>query len=379
MWLSELQLTDFRNYQSAAITLNPGPNLLYGANGEGKTNLVEAIQFSSNLKSHRVSGYQNLIRQGQPSAQLAVRGNHAQRELLVGIEISAKTQNRYFVNGNQVRKPAEVLGLIGAVMFAPEDLDLIRRDPIDRRNFLDGALAQLKPRISGVQSDYERVLKQRNALLKSARQTKNPDLSTLDIWDDQLVALGVEIILGRLELITAIGPLLSDFYSKLSNAEEEIKLTLVSAIGDDDDLSELPGDRDVLTTMFRDQLMQNRSRELERGLTLVGPHRDELLIQKNQLTARSHASQGEAWSLALGLKLALASMIRETSNLGDPVLLLDDVFAVLDTGRRQRLLEFVLPYEQVIITAADRQMAPIIQWAQVFEVLGGEVTAEDQL
>lgn len=379
MWLSELQLTDFRNYQSAAITLNPGPNLLYGANGEGKTNLVEAIQFSSNLKSHRVSGYQNLIRQGQPSAQLAVRGNHAQRELLVGIEISAKTQNRYFVNGNQVRKPAEVLGLIGAVMFAPEDLDLIRRDPIDRRNFLDGALAQLKPRISGVQSDYERVLKQRNALLKSARQTKNPDLSTLDIWDDQLVALGVEIILGRLELITAIGPLLSDFYSKLSSAEEEIKLTLVSAIGDDDDLSELPGDGAVLTTMFRDQLMQNRSRELERGLTLVGPHRDELLIQKNQLTARSHASQGEAWSLALGLKLALASMIRETSNLGDPVLLLDDVFAVLDTGRRQRLLEFVLPYEQVIITAADRQMAPIIQWAQVFEVLGGEVTAEDQL
>ncbi len=379
MWLSELQLTDFRNYQSAAITLKPGPNLLYGANGEGKTNLVEAIQFSSNLKSHRVSGYQNLIRQGQPSAQLVVRGNHAQRELLVGIEISAKTQNRYFVNGNQMRKPAEVLGLIGAVMFAPEDLDLIRRDPIDRRNFLDGALAQLKPRISGVQSDYERVLKQRNALLKSARQTKNPDLSTLDIWDDQLVALGVEIILGRLELITAIGPLLSDFYSKLSSAEEEIKLTLVSAIGDDDDLSELPGDREVLTTMFRDQLMQNRNRELERGLTLVGPHRDELLIQKNQLTARSHASQGEAWSLALGLKLALASMIRETSNLGDPVLLLDDVFAVLDTGRRQRLLEFVLPYEQVIITAADRQMAPIIQWAQVFEVLGGEVTAEDQL
>jgi DNA replication and repair protein RecF len=379
LWLSELQLTDFRNYQSAAITLKPGPNLLYGANGEGKTNLVEAIQFSSNLKSHRVSGYQNLIRQGQPSAQVVVSGNHAQRELLVGIEISAKTQNRYFVNGNQMRKPAEVLGLIGAVMFAPEDLDLIRRDPIDRRNFLDGALAQLKPRISGVQSDYERVLKQRNALLKSARQTKNPDLSTLDIWDDQLVALGVEIILGRLELITAIGPLLSDFYSKLSSAEEEIKLTLVSAIGDDDDLSELPGDGEVLTTMFRDQLMQNRNRELERGLTLVGPHRDELLIQKNQLTARSHASQGEAWSLALGLKLALASMIRETSNLGDPVLLLDDVFAVLDTGRRQRLLEFVLPYEQVIITAADRQMAPIIQWAQVFEVLGGEVTAEDQL
>jgi DNA replication and repair protein RecF len=272
-----------------------------------------------------------------------------------------------------------VVGLIGTVIFAPEDLDLIRRDPSDRRKFLDEALVQLKPRLSGVQSDYERVLKQRNALLKSARQTKNPDLSTLDIWDDQLVSLGVEIILSRLELISALGPLLSDFYAKLSRAGEEIKLTLVSAIGDDENLSELPGDRELLSTMFYDQLAQHRPRELERGLTLVGPHRDELLIQKNQLVARSHASQGEAWSLALGLKLALASMIREASNLGDPVLLLDDVFAVLDAGRRQRLLEFVLPYEQVIVTAADMDMAPKIEWAQVFGVLGGEVVAEDQV
>ena len=359
------------------MALSNGAVLFHGPNGEGKTNLVEAIHFASTLRSHRVSGYQNLIRQQQPSSQLAVKGNHGGRELLVGIEISSKSQNRYFVNGNQVRKPAEVLGLIGTVIFAPEDLDLIRRDPADRRNFLDEAVVQLKPRLSGVQSDYERVLKQRNALLKSAKQIKNPDLSTLDIWDDQLVALGVEIILSRLELISALGPLLSDFYEKLSGAKEQIKLTLVSAVGDDDDLSELPGDRALLSTMFYDQLSQNRARELERGLTLVGPHRDELLIQKNQLVARSHASQGEAWSLALGLKLSLASMIRDASNLGDPVLLLDDVFAVLDSGRRQRLLEFVLPYEQVIVTAADREMAPKIEWAQVFSVLGGEVVEEN--
>jgi DNA replication and repair protein RecF len=379
LWLSSLQLTNFRNYASAQVSLKQGAILFHGPNGEGKTNLVEAMHFASTLRSHRVSGYQNLIQKNQAAAQLAVTGNHNERELLVGIEIAAQSQNRYFVNGNQVRKSADVVGLIGTVIFAPEDLDLIRRDPSDRRNFLDEALVQLKPRLSGVQSDYERVLKQRNALLKSARQTKNPDLSTLDIWDDQLVSLGVEIILSRLELISALGPLLSDFYAKLSGANEEIRLTLVSAIGDDDDLSELPGDRELLSTMFYDQLSQHRPRELERGLTLVGPHRDELLIQKNELVARSHASQGEAWSLALGLKLALASMIKEASNLGDPVLLLDDVFAVLDSGRRQRLLEFVLPYEQVIVTAADRDMAPKIQWAQVFSVSGGDVVAENQV
>lgn len=379
MWLSSLQLSNFRNYKSIALELRPGANLLHGPNGEGKTNLVEAIHFASTLRSHRVSGYQNLIAQGEASSQIAVRGNHQGRELLVGVEIASKTQNRFFVNGNQVRKPTEILGLIGTVSFSPEDLDLIRRDPADRRNFLDGALVQLKPRLSGVQSDYERVLKQRNALLRSARLTKNPDLTTLDIWDDQLVSLGVEIILSRLDLISQLTPLLSDFYARLSNAQEQLKLTLVSAIGDDDDLSELPGDRALLSSMFYDQLAQNRVRELERGLTLVGPHRDELLIQKDQLVARTHASQGEAWSLALGLKLALASLIRETSDLGDPVLLLDDVFAVLDVGRRQRLLEFVLPYEQVIVTAADRDMAPKLKWSEVFEVLGGDVVAEDQV
>lgn len=379
MWLSSLQLTNFRNYADVSVSLRAGPILFHGPNGEGKTNLIEAMHFASNLSSHRVSGYQNLIQKDKLTTQLAVTGNHAGRELLVGLELSAKSQNRYFVNGNQIRKTADVIGLIGSVIFAPEDLDLIRRDPSDRRQFLDSSVVQLRPRLAGVQTDYERVLKQRNALLKSAKQTKTPDLSTLDIWDDQLVSLGVEIILSRLELLALIGPLLSDFYDKLSGAREEIKLTLVSAIGDDDDLSELPGDRELLASMFHDQLSQQRTRELERGLTLVGPHRDELLIQKNQLVARNHASQGEAWSLALGLKLALASLLRDASNLGDPVLLLDDVFAVLDTGRRQRLLEFVLPYEQVIVTAADREMAPKIEWAQVFRVSGGEVTEENQV
>jgi DNA replication and repair protein RecF len=347
--------------------------LLHGPNGEGKTNLVEAIHFASTLQSHRVAGYQNLISKGAETSQISARANNSQRELLVGVEISSKTPNRYFVNGNQVRKPADVLGLLGTVIFAPEDLDIVRRDPSDRRNFMDQALFALKPRLSGVKTDYDRVLKQRNALLKSAKNSKNPDLSTLDIWDEQLVALGVEIILQRLALLDTLGPLLSDFYEKLSDSTDEITLTLVSAIGDDDSLATLPSTRDELTAMFLQKLSDNRSKELERGLTLVGPHRDELLITKDGLVARSHASQGEAWSLALGLKLALAKLIRESSNIGDPILLLDDVFAVLDVGRRARLLEFVVNYEQVVVTAADKDMAPRLDWAQTLEVSGGEI------
>jgi DNA replication and repair protein RecF len=377
LWLSSIQLLSFRNYANLEVSLSPGITLLHGPNGEGKTNLIEAIYFASTLQSHRVAGYQNLISKGQEISQLSVKGAHAARELLVGLEISAKAANRYFVNGNQVRKSSDVLGLIGTVIFAPEDLDLVRRDPADRRGFMDQALFQLKPRLSGVKSDYDRVLKQRNALLKSAKTVKNADLSTLDIWDDQLVSLGVEIILQRLELIERLGPLLSDFYRKLSGADEEIKLSLVSAIDDDDEFTDLPNNREELSSLFYERLAETRNRELDRGITLVGPHRDELLIQKDGLVARSHASQGEAWSLALGLKLSLATLIRENSNLGDPVLLLDDVFAVLDVGRRQRLLEFVLGYEQVIVTAADQGMAPKIDWAAIYKVQGGVLSLEN--
>jgi len=377
LWLSSIQLLGFRNYSDLELTLSPGLTLLHGPNGEGKTNLIEAVHFASTLQSHRVAGYQNLISRGLEASQVSVKGVHAGRDLLVGLEISSKNANRYFVNGNQVRKSSDLLGLIGTVIFAPEDLDLVRRDPSDRRDFMDRALFQLKPRLAGVKSDYDRVLKQRNALLKSARAVKNPDLSTLDIWDDQLVALGVEIILQRLELIEKLGPLLSDFYQKLSSANEDIQLSLVSAIEEDDQYGELPNSREELSTLFYERLAETRSKELERGITLVGPHRDELLIQKDGLVARSHSSQGEAWSLALGLKLSLATLIRENSNLGDPILLLDDVFAVLDVGRRARLLEFVLGYEQVIVTAADRAMAPVIGWAAVYMVDQGVLTLEN--
>ncbi len=377
MWLRSLQLTGYRNYEQLSAEFPAGPVLIIGENGEGKTNLVEAIGYLSTLESHRVSGYQALIQKHQGSSQLSAKVSHQGRDLMVGIELNKDSPNRFFLNGSQRKKTSEILGLIRTVTFAPEDLDLIRRDPSDRRAFMDSSLVQLKPRIAGVKSDYDRVLKQRNALLKSARSVKNPDLGTLDIWDDQLVALGTELTIERLNLVAQLEPLIKDFYAKLSASKEEVRLRLVSAVGaeEGENFADIESDAKAYSNDFYQRLETLRDREIERGITLAGPHRDELVIEKAGLLAKSHASQGEAWSLALGLKLALGSVSRKNSDLGDPILLLDDVFAVLDKGRRQRLLEFVTDYEQVFITAADQAMAPQLDWAAELSVSKGVLGA----
>ena len=377
MWLRSLQLTSYRNYEQLSAEFPAGPVLIIGENGEGKTNLVEAIGYLSTLESHRVSGYQALIQKHQGSSQLSAKVSHQGRDLMVGIELNKDSPNRFFLNGSQRKKTSEILGLIRTVTFAPEDLDLIRRDPSDRRAFMDSSLVQLKPRLAGVKSDYDRVLKQRNALLKSARSVKNPDLGTLDIWDDQLVALGTELTIERLNLVAQLEPLIKDFYAKLSASKEEVRLRLVSAVGaeEGENFADIESDAKAYSNDFYQRLETLRDREIERGITLAGPHRDELVIEKAGLLAKSHASQGEAWSLALGLKLALGSVSRKNSDLGDPILLLDDVFAVLDKGRRQRLLEFVTDYEQVFITAADQAMAPQLDWAAELSVSKGVLGA----
>jgi DNA replication and repair protein RecF len=377
LWLESLQLSNYRNYEQLSANFVAGPILVFGENGEGKTNLIEAVSYISSLESHRVAGYQSLIRQNQPSAQLSAKVNHNSRQMLVGIELGRDASNRYFLNGSVRKKTSEILGLVRTVSFAPEDLDLIRRDPTDRRKFLDSSLMQLKPRLAGVKTDYDRVLKQRNALLKSARGLKNPDLSTLDIWNEQLVTLGTEIASERLKLVTALAPLLQDFYAVLSDARDEIRLRLVSEVGGDDNekWADIEPDAQKYSQLFFERLESLQRKEIERGITLVGPHRDELLINKDGLLAKTHASQGEAWSLALGLKLALGDVSRKTSDNGDPILLLDDVFAVLDKGRRERLVEFVTDYEQVIITAADETMAPELSWSNKMHVISGDVIA----
>jgi DNA replication and repair protein RecF len=379
LWISSVNLENFRNYAHLELPLKPGITLFHGENGEGKTNLIEAIGFLSTLSSHRVSGYQSLIAKDAETSQFSIRLNHEKRELLIAAEINRTGANRYFINGNQKRRTSEMVGTLKTVVFAPEDLDIVRRDPQDRRAFLDAAMTQLKPRLAGVKSNYDRVLKQRNALLKSAKQTKNPDLSTLDIWDDQLVAFGTDLILSRVALVAQLEPLLNNFYAELSAKTEPATLRVESSItGEDSDgaMADLksctPND---LKGLFRDQLQALRAIEIERGITLVGPHRDELKIELADLPARSHASQGEAWSLALGIKLAQAELIRQDSLQGDPVLILDDVYSVLDAGRRSRLTAFVAKNEQVLITSADLSVAPELQWAAVHEVLAGEIIA----
>lgn len=377
MWISSIQLENFRNYRQLSLDLEPGINLLIGENGAGKTNLVEACVYLSTSDSHRVTGYGALIRSESQTSQISLKAKSNAREISVAAELNRDKPNRYFLNSHQVKRTSDLAGVSKVVVFAPEDLDLVRRDPQDRRRFLDESMIQLKPRLAGVKSDYERVLKQKAALLKSARQVSNPDLTTLDIWDDQLVALGSEIIFQRQELISKIFPLLQDFYQDLSGKPESIELVMRTSVAggeEEEDFDALGnwGKQEIIDSFYQ-RLQELRSRELERGVSLVGPHRDELSILKSGLLARNHASQGEAWSLALGLKLAMAQLLREDSPSGDPVLILDDVFAVLDAGRRQRLVEFVINNEQVLITSADADAVPELMVAKRLEISGGEV------
>ena len=377
MWISSLQLENFRNYRQLSVSFEPGINLLIGENGAGKTNLVEACVYLSTLESHRVSGYTALIGSEGASSQLSLKAKNNGREISVAAELNKDKPNRYFLNSHQVKRTSDLVGVSKVVVFAPEDLDLVRRDPQDRRKFLDESMIQLKPRLAGVKADYERVLKQKAALLKSARQVSSPDLTTLDIWDDQLVALGTEIIFHRQELISIIFPLLQDFYHQLSGQPETLELLLKTSVAGGEEEEEFQSlsswDKQEIQDAFYQRLAELRPRELERGVSLVGPHRDELTILKSGLLARNHASQGEAWSLALGLKLAMAQLLRSDSQSGDPVLILDDVFAVLDAGRRQRLVEFVINNEQVLITSADLEAVPDLLVAKRLEVVGGEV------
>ncbi|NCV37305.1 MAG: DNA replication and repair protein RecF, partial [Actinobacteria bacterium] len=238
MWVSELQLASFRNYQSLQTKFSEGRNLIYGPNGEGKTNLVEAIGYLSSL------------------AQLSATVKSGDRELAVGVEINTSSANKFFINGSPRQRASEILGNLAAVVFAPEDLDVVRRDPADRRGFLDQTAALLKPRIGQLRLDYDRVLKQRNALLKSSRGVKNPDLSTLDIWDDQLVELGSQITQARFELLGLLGPTLQSFYSELSGSTETIELQLVS-LSAQDDLAEI--DKDHIASQLRENLQRNRA------------------------------------------------------------------------------------------------------------------------
>lgn len=382
MIVTHLNLSDYRNYAVADVGLAPGANLFIGRNGQGKTNLVEALGYLSTLGSHRVSNDQALIRAGKDAAIIRARLQHSGRELLAEVQINRSGANRAQINRSQI-KPRELPRYFSSVLFAPEDLGIVRGDPSARRRFIDQLLVLHTPRLAGVMSDYERTLKQRNSLLKSARSSglKQNQLTTLEIWDDRLVVFGSEIIDERVRLVEALSQPIRDAYASVVGDDHGPSLTpLLSITGVDAEdtgttAPEAPAGASDLSTadQFRAALAARRKSEVERGLTLVGPHRDDILFELNSLPVKGYASHGESWSFALALKLASAELLRRDSNLGDPVLILDDVFAELDSHRRARLASAVSTFEQVLITAAVLEDVPAALAAHTVRIEAGQI------
>jgi DNA replication and repair protein RecF len=370
--VTHLSLTDFRNYRTAEVPFAAGANLFVGRNGQGKTNLVESLGYLSTLGSHRVSSDQAMIRKDADAAIVRARIQHEGRELLVEVQLNRSTPTRAQVNRSAI-KPRELPRYFSSVLVAPEDLALVRGEPGIRRRFLDQLLIQRNPRFSAVIADYERVLKQRNTLLKSARasRVREDQLGTLEIWDDRLVQLGSELMDARLDLVGRLSdPLVAAYRSVAGDDHHPRLLPQLTVYGAHVDEEEGATEEDVTGSAgvatpeaFRRALAAVRRKELDRGLTLVGPHRDDVLFELNALPAKGYASHGESWSFALALKLASAELLRQESTTGDPVLILDDVFAELDQARRRMLATAVAGYEQVLITAA------------VYDDVPGELTA----
>ncbi|NRQ34318.1 DNA replication/repair protein RecF [Nonomuraea sp. NN258] len=409
MHVAHLSLTDFRSYASVELGLEPGVTAFVGPNGQGKTNLVEALGYVATHASHRVANDAPLVRQGAARAIVRCAVQRDDRRALIELEINPGRANRARLNRSPVSRPRDVIGLLRTVLFAPEDLALSKGDPSERRRFLDDLLVARAPRFAGVRADYDRVLKQRGALLRTAAQARRGSrgsrsarradsdsafaaagagdvLSTLEVWDAHLARHGAELLRARLDLIDALRPLVAGAYAALAPTSAPATLAYRSTLstGDDSAEDEVPGERGssdthtlstdlgkTLEERLRERLLEVRQAELERGVTLVGPHRDDLILGLGDLPARGYASHGESWSFALALRLAAYDLLRADG--GDPVLILDDVFAELDSQRRRRLAEIVAPAEQVLITAAVPDDVPKELVGARFDVAEGGV------
>ncbi|MCM3923897.1 DNA replication/repair protein RecF [Frankia sp. AiPs1] len=372
MHLTHLSLVDFRSYPSLDLALGPGVVTLVGRNGQGKTNLIEAIGYVATLASHRVSADAPLVRQGASHAVVRARIVRGDRAALVELEIVPGRANRARLNRAPVGRPRDVLGLLCTVLFAPEDLALVKGDPAGRRQFLDELLIARTPRMAAVLADYDRVLKQRSTLLRTAGAARRAggkgDLRTLDVWDGYLASYGAELLAARLALVEALRPGVAGAYAAVAGAQAAVGFEYRASVAAPDPVRP---DREQWEEAIRVELVAARPREIERGQTLVGPHRDDLLLTVDGLPARGYASHGESWSLALALRLASFELLRADDR--EPVLLLDDVFAELDVQRRARLAELVAPAEQVLVTAAVEADVPAELAGTRYVVAAGEV------
>ncbi|HJU00580.1 MAG TPA: DNA replication/repair protein RecF [Actinomycetes bacterium] len=375
MRVERLEVVDFRNHDRAAVDLPAGVSVLVGANGVGKTNLLEAVGYLATLGSHRVGQDASLIRAGAASAVIRAAVRRAGRRLLVDVELRPGTGVRGRVNGAPVPRARDLLGVVRATVFAPEDLGLVRGDPEERRRFLDTLATQRLPRYHGSRQDYDRVLRQRNTLLRSAGgRLPASALATLEVWDEKLAVAGAEIWSERLRLVAALTPRVELAYQRLAGRDDAVDIAYVSSVagaGGGLDAGIPDPDPAKLAQLLRERLVADRGREVERGLTLSGPHRDDLSLGLRGLPARTHASHGEAWSLALALRLASHRLLAEEGE--EPVLLMDDVFAELDRQRREHVAEAALAAEQTIVTAAVAEELPSELGATVFHVEPGSV------
>lgn len=399
MHVRHLSIGDFRSYPSAELALEPGVTTLIGLNGQGKTNLVEAIGYVASLSSHRVATDQPLVRFGTDRAIVRCAVVRDGRESLVELEITPGKANRAKLNRSPVPRTRDVLGTLRTVLFAPEDLALVKGDPGERRRFLDDLLVQRQPRWSGVRSDYEKILRQRGALLKSAasllgpargrrrRSSSAPEgvdprvaaeeaVATLGIWDEHLATVGSQLLYARLRLLRDLVPHLQQAYRQVSDNQSQASAVYRSSLHEDAAAAVAAGEvpeLDELRSMVLQTLAGVREQEIERGVNLVGPHRDDLVLGLGEMPAKGYASHGESWSFALGLRLAAFELLR--NDLGDdPVLVLDDVFAELDSGRRERLAAMIADCEQVLITAAVPADVPESLAGRTHMVTLGEVS-----
>ncbi len=378
MFVTHLSLADFRSYASVELGLEPGVTTFTGANGQGKTNLVEAVDYLATLGSHRVASEAPLVRHTAERAIVRGRvqaGLDDPRQLLLEIELLPGRQNRASLNRAPLRRPRELLGALRTVLFSPEDLALIKGDPSERRRFIDELITTRWPRLAGVRSDYDRVLRQRSTLLKSlsGRGRSIPDgaAATLEVWDESLAGFGAELIQARVRTLADLTPHLQRAYLAIAPTNNDAQLAYRSPIGPEPDTSV-----EELQARLILAMSERRSDEIARGVCLVGPHRDDIVLSLGELPAKGYASHGESWSFALALKLASFDLLRADGV--EPVLILDDVFAELDQMRRELLAGMVAEAEQVLITAAVAADVPAALGGRRFQVGGGEVKEIDE-
>ena len=344
MLITNLNLNNYRSYTTLDLSLDPGVSIFVGKNGEGKTNIAEAVLYLTFLSSHRASGNTPLIKLGNQSAYIRAKVKYPEREILVELEINADKANRAKVNQNQVRSQKEIFGIVQTIYFSPEDLDIVRGDPSERRRFIDQLLTLRSPRIAGVISDYERAVKQRNSLLKT-----RASMDALNPWDKQVAELGGELITLRMLALDELKPIFNQVYKDISDTKPA-EIVYKSSI-ENPSLNQNENSEKIM-----ERLVNNRGAELDRGLTLTGPHRDDLLLILGDHLVKGYASHGESWSIALSLKLATYNLLKSDGL--SPILILDDVFSELDEERRERLAEIAKGADQTIITVAVENDLP---------------------